>query len=76
MIFFLVVGLLVVVVCSAALMRWGCWGLLFIYWLVVAGVCVVLGWVSILDRWVVSIFSDWVVVVVLAGFWGGVMVVW
>ena len=33
-------------------------------------------WVSILDRWVVSIFSDWVVVVVLAGFWGGVMVVW
>ena len=40
--------------------------------------CGVLRWVSILDRWVVSIFSDWVVVVVvvLVGFWGGAMVVW
>ena len=46
------------------------------YWLVVVGVCVVLGWDSILDCWVVSIFSDWVVVVVVAGFWGGAMVVW
>ena len=45
------------------------------YWLVVVGVCVVLGWVSILDCWVVSIFSDWVVVVVLAGSWGGAMAV-
>ena len=70
-----VVGLLVVVVCSVALMRWGCCVFLF-YWLVVVGVCVVLGWVSILDCWVVSIFSDWVVVVVVAGFWGGAMVVW
>ena len=29
--FFLAVGLLVVVVCSAAVVEWGCWGFLFCF---------------------------------------------